>query len=54
MERYTLIIDNGNGIEGIWTGNEINDALYYEAIAIKHWGKDIVWIYDNVDKIAVK
>ena len=53
MKRYTLKVDNGDGIENIWSGNEMSDAIHYEAIAIKHWGSDAVWICNNMDEIAV-
>ena len=53
MKRYTLKIDNGDGTENIWSGNEMSDAIHYEAIAIKHWGSDAVWICNNMDEIAV-
>ncbi len=53
MKRYTLKVDNGDNMENIWSGDEYKDALHYEAIAIKHWGKDVVWICDNMDEIAV-
>ena len=47
MKMYTLKVDNGDGIENIWSGNEMSDAIHYEAIAIKHWGSDAVWICNN-------
>ena len=53
MKRYTLKVVNWDGIENIWSGNEMSDAIHYEAIAIKHWGSDAVWICDNMDEIAV-
>ena len=53
MKRYTLRVDNGDNIENIWSGNEMSDAIHYEAIAIKHWGSDAVWICNNMDEIAV-
>ena len=53
MKLYTLKVDNGDNIENIWSGNEMSDAIHYEAIAIKHWGSDAVWICNNMDEIAV-
>jgi len=52
--RYTLRVNCGNGqIENIWSGNEMSEAIHFEAIAIKHWGKDNVWIADVVTEISV-
>ena len=53
MKMYTLKVDNEDGIENIWSGNEMSDAIHYEAIAIKHWGREAVWICNNMDEIAV-
>ena len=53
MKLYTLKVDNGDGIENIWSGNEMSDAIHYEDIAVKHWGRDAVWICTNMDEIAV-
>ncbi len=53
MKRYTVRVDNEDNIENIWSGNEMSDAIHYEAIAIKHWGSDAVWICNNMDEIAV-
>ena len=53
MERYTLKVDNGDGIENIWSGDEMRDAIHYEDLAVKHWGKENVWICDNMDEISV-
>ena len=51
---YTLKVHVEHGhTENIWSGNDINDAHHYESIAIKHWGKDNVWICDNIQEIAV-
>ena len=51
MKRYTLKVDNGNSLESIWHGDDYNDALHYEAIAITAWGKEVVHIYDNSEDI---
>ena len=52
--RYTLRVNGGNGqIENIWSGNEMSEAIRLEDIAIKHWGKDNVWIADAVTEISV-
>lgn len=54
MKRYTLKVHCGNGqIEDIWSGNWMSEAIHYEAIAIKHWGKDNVWICDNFQETMV-
>jgi len=34
-------------------GNEMSEAIHFEAIAIKHWGKDNVWICDNHQEVLV-
>jgi len=52
MKLYTLKVDNGDNIENIWSGNEMSDAIHYEDIAVKHWGRDAVWICNNMDEIA--
>jgi len=52
--RYTLRVNCGNGqIENIWSGNAMSEAIHFEAIAIKHWGRDNVWIADAVTEILV-
>ena len=52
--RYTLRVNCGNGqIENIWSGDEMSEAIHFEAIAIKHWGKDNVWIADTLTEISV-
>lgn len=54
MKRYTLRVHVSNGqIENIWSGNEMSESIRLEAIAIKHWGKDNVWICDNLMEILV-
>ena len=56
MKRYTLKVSNDNSgqIENIWTGNDMSKAIHYEAKAIEYWGKENVWICDNLqDIIAV-
>ena len=42
--RYTLRVN---------CGNEMSEAIHFEDIAIKHWGKDNVWICDNLQEIMV-
>ena len=52
--RYTLRVNGGNNkIENIWSGNEMSEAIRLEDISIKHWGKDNVWICDNLQEIMV-
>jgi hypothetical protein len=52
--RYLLRVNCGNGqIENIWSGSEMSEAIHFEAIAIKHWGKDNVWICDNLQEVSV-
>ena len=54
MNRYILKVNCGNGqIENIWSGNEVSEAIRLEAIAIKHWGKDNVWICDCLMEMLV-
>ena len=54
LKMYTLKVEIDHGhIENIWSGNEMSDAIHYEAIAIKHWGSDAVWICNNMDEITV-
>ena len=54
MKRFTLRVNCGNGqVENIWSGNEMSEARRLEAIAIKHWGTDDVWICDNLQEILV-
>ena len=54
MKRFTLRVYCGNGqIENIWSGDEMSEAIRLEAIAIKHWGRDNVWIADAVTEISV-
>tara|TARA_B110000444_G_scaffold18252_1_gene15353 strand:+ start:91 stop:300 length:210 start_codon:yes stop_codon:yes gene_type:complete len=53
MKRYTLKVDNGDGTEKIWSGDDLSTAIHYEAIAIKHWGSDAVWICDNLNELTV-
>ena len=54
MKRYTLRVHCGDGCsENIWSGDEMSEAIRLEAIAIKHWGKDNVWICDNLQEIMV-
>ena len=54
MKLYTLKVDNGDGIENIWSGDDMSKALHYEAIAKQHWGEHgEVWICNNMDEIAV-
>ena len=55
MKQYTLKVSNDNEgwVENIWSGNDIDKAHQYEKLAIKHWGKDNVWICDNIQEIAV-
>jgi hypothetical protein len=52
--RYTLRVNCGDGhIENIWSGDEMSEAIRLEDIAIKHWGRDNVWIADAVTEILV-
>ena len=54
MKRYTLKVDNGDGIENIWSGDEMSKAIHYEAIAQQHWGEyGDVWICDNMQELTV-
>ena len=51
--RYTLKVSYGDGIMNIWAGNDMSEAIRLEGIAIKQWGKDNVWICDNLQEILV-
>lgn len=54
MKRFALRVHCGNGqIENIWSGDKMSEAIRLEDIAIKHWGKDNVWIADTVTEISV-
>ena len=54
MKLYTVKVDSVNGIENIWSGDDMDKALHYEAIAQQHWGEHgEVWICNNMDEIAV-
>ena len=56
MKRYTLKVDNGNGVENIWLGNEMSDAIHYETIAEQQFGKSggaMIWICDNMQELTV-
>ena len=54
MKRYTLKVDNGNGIENIWSGDDMSKVIRYEAIAQQHWGEHgEVWICDNMQELTV-
>ena len=54
MSRYTLQVLYGySKIENIWSGDEMSEAIRLEDIAIKHWGKDNVWVCDNMQEIMV-
>jgi len=57
MKLYTLKVDNGDNIENIWSGNDINKALHYEAIAqtVLEFGRlDAVWICNNMDVLDIE
>ena len=52
MKRYTLKVEVDHGhTENIWSGNDINEAHHYESIGIKHWGREAVWICDNLQEV---
>ena len=54
MKRYTVKVDSGNGIENIWSGDDMSRAIHYEAIAQKAWGEiGEVWICDNLNELIV-
>ena len=55
MKRYTLKVSNDNSgqIENIWTGDDINDVLHYKKNAVAYWGRENVWIWDNLQEIMV-
>ena len=52
MKRYTLKVEVDHGhTETIWSGDDINEAHHYESIGIKHWGREAVWICDNLQEV---
>ena len=56
MKLYTLKVDNGNGVENIWSGDDMSKAMHYEAIAEQQFGKSggaMIWICNNMDEITV-
>lgn len=54
MKLYTLKVANDNGIENIWSGDDMGKAIHYVVITQQHWGKHgEVWICNNMDEIAV-
>ena len=48
MKHFTLRVDNGYGIENIWTGDSLEEAIKFEDKASALFGRDNVWICDNV------
>ena len=55
MRQYTIKVDNGNGIENIWTGDSLSRAHHYEEVADNELGPNaMIWIYDNVNKVEVE
>lgn len=42
ISKYVLRVDNGDGYENIWFGDDIEEGIYYRGVAIKHWGKEVV------------
>ena len=53
MKRYTLKFLNGDNIENIWSGNEMSEALKREDMAAKQYGRDNVWVCDNMQELTV-
>jgi hypothetical protein len=53
MKRYTLRVNCVEVCRDIWSGDEMSEAIRLEAIAIKQWGKDNVWICDNLQEMMV-
>ena len=54
MKRYTLKVEVDHGhTENIWSGNEMSEAIHFESIGIKHWGREAVWICDNLQEVMV-
>lgn len=53
MSRYTLRVHYGGQIKNIWFGSKLSEAIRQEDIAIKRWGKDNVWICDNLEEMMV-
>tara|TARA_R110000772_G_scaffold4153_3_gene14646 strand:- start:257 stop:505 length:249 start_codon:yes stop_codon:yes gene_type:complete len=54
MRRYTVKVDSGNGIENLWSGDDMSKAIRYETIAQQAWGSFAeVWICDNMQELTV-
>jgi|TARA_B110000259_G_scaffold94881_1_gene109859 hypothetical protein len=54
MKRYTLKVDNGDRIENIWSGDDLETALHYEDIAKQAWLTYAeVWVCDNMQELTV-
>ena len=57
MKRYTLKVvrSEGNWVtnSSIWSGDDRGEALKRENMAAKQYGKDNVWVCDNIDEITV-
>ena len=52
MNQYTLKVQVEHGhIEKIWSGNEMSEAIHYKGIAVKRWGKENVWVCDNIQEV---
>jgi len=51
--RYTLKVSYGDEIMNIWVGDDMSEAIHFETIAIKQWGRCNVWICDNLQEIMV-
>jgi len=55
MKRYTLKVVHGEGdwVANVWSGNDMGEVLKREDRAVKQYGKDNVWVCDNMDEVAV-
>ena len=54
MKMYTLKVEVDHGhTENLWHGNDPSDAIHYYDIAVKHWGREAVWICNNMDELTV-
>jgi len=55
MRQYTVKVDSGNGVQNVWTGDNLGRAHYTERVTDEAWGgKAMVWVYDNINKEEVE
>ena len=50
---YTVKVNKWNSIQNVHHTNDITEANEVEQYHIKHWGKDNVWVCDNLQEVMV-